>query len=207
MIYHEVHFLIDSAYVSSTGWPSQEEKESFRIEAVELFVANGWTLLRKKYSKASDTVRKGQMQLYLHPKNFTGLLPVSEIPTVEHILQSAKTFRYRTTSLFKEYTDMGDEAYLTYLHGRRDEIVEAILKKYQTKKQDVFICASLVELIASPFIIHRVADRDNPNNEAFAYVQKLTEELISEGRLIQGNTKYGPGIRTATKKDLKSTSK
>ncbi len=86
-------------------------------------------------------------------------------------------------------------------------MVTMILEKYTTEKRTVFINVSLAENVGVHFIVPRLADRHKPGNMAYTYVAELIDELVVTGQLLQGQTQYGTGLRTATKRELAKAKK
>ena len=97
---------------------------------------------------------------------------------------------------------MSDVDYYAYLRSRREEITADILRNYKTKSRDMFYTGNMTEIIGRKYRILRVGCDSQSYDMAFRYIDELTEELITDGRLITGNTKYGRGIRTALKSEL-----
>ena len=91
MEYRNVYFRIRSRYQYDSGWPDESDATEFREESRRLFQSADWDL-HPGGDGISDTVTKGQQDLYLHPMNFSGIIGVDEIPAIQELLKNAKTF-------------------------------------------------------------------------------------------------------------------
>ena len=199
MEYRETYFRIRSRYRHSSGWPDKDAEHAFRDESRRLFQTAGWELHpAREDSGSSDTVTKGQQDLYLHPMNFSGVIRTDEIPQIQELLKNANTFRCDGVDCYERYWELADEEYLAQLESKREEITQAILERYQTKRKNLYVTGSAVLSIAKKFSVHRLCDKDEKNNLANRYVEELVEQLIQEGQLVTAETKNGLGIRTAT---------
>lgn len=91
MEYREVYFRIRSAYQYDSGWPDKGAERAFREESRRLFQSAGWELHpAREDSGSSDTVTKGQQDLYLHPMNFSGVIRIDEIPQLQALLRGRR---------------------------------------------------------------------------------------------------------------------
>ena len=198
-MYQQVYFYIDSGYCTER-W-TQETAERFHEESDRIFEDAGWTILTRAYNGRCTTVVKGKQELYLHPTSFSGVILPEEIPGIEKLISKAKTFRHRYTKRCNEYQDMDDESYLAYLNSRKEEISEAILRAYKTKRRNLYIVEDLTHRIGELFLIRRVCNKDKNGDKAFQMVAQLMEEMIADGRLVTAETRHGLGIRTAVKAD------
>lgn len=204
MGYRKVYFRIRSQYEESRGFPNEQAEIHFKEESRRLFQDVGWIVHAEPlHSGVSDTVTKGQQELYLHPMSFSGVVLEEEIPQFEVLLSQAETFQCYATDLYEEYLELSDEAYWTLLESRREEIVSAILERYRTKRRNLFITGVTGMDIAKQFSVNRVNDKFGHRNKANLFVSNLMAQLIKEGRLVTADTKNGQGVRTATKEELK----
>lgn len=200
MEYREVYFRIHSSYRYDSGWPDKGVEHAFRDETRTLFQSAGWELHpAREDSSSSDIVTKGQQDLYLHPMNFSGVIQTDEIPRLQALLEGAHTFQCQGVDCYERYWDFTDAAYLERLEAQREEIIEAILERYQTKRKTGPAERSIVK----QFSAHRLCDKDGKNNLANRYVGELVEQLIQEGQLVTAETRNGRGIRTAVGTELR----
>ena len=204
MEYREVYFRIRSAYQYDSGWPDEGAERAFREESRRLFQSAGWELHpAREDSGSSDTVTRGQQDLYLHPMNFSGVIRTDEIPQLRALVAGAHTFQCQGVDCYERYWKLTDAEYLEQLEARRDEIIDAILERYQTKRKNLYVTGPAGLSIAKRFSVHRLCDKDGKNNLANRYVGELVERLIQEGRLVTAETRNGLGIRTATGAELR----
>ena len=204
MEYRSTYFRIRSRYQFDSGWPDEGAERAFREESRALFQSAGWELHPARAdSRSSDTVTKGQQELYLHPMNFSGVIQTDEIPRLQALLEGAQTFQCQGVDCYERYWDLTDAAYLERLEAQREEIIEAILERYQTKRKNLYVTGPAERSIVKQFSVHRLCDKDGKNNLANRYVEELVEQLIQEGQLVTAETKNGRGIRTATGAELR----
>ena len=104
---------------------------------------------------------------------------------------------------YERYWDLTDAAYLERLEAQREEIIEAILERYQTKRKNLYVTGPAERSIVKQFSVHRLCDKDGKNNLANRYVGELVEQLIQEGQLVTAETRNGRGIRTAVGTELR----
>ena len=123
MEYREVYFRIRSSYQYDSGWPDQSTECAFREESRALFQSAGWELHPARAdSGSSDTVTKGQQDLYLHPMNFSGVIQTDEIPRLQALLEGAHTFQCQGVDCYERYWDFTDAAYLERLEIGRAHV-------------------------------------------------------------------------------------
>ena len=204
MEYQSTYFRIRSQYQFDSGWPDEGAERAFREESRALFQSAGWELHPARAdSRSSDTVTKGQQELYLHPMNFSGVIQTDEIPRLQVLLEGAHTFQCQGVDCYERYWDLTDAAYLERLEAQREEIIEAILERYQTKRKNLYVTGPAERSIVKQFSVHRLCDKDGKNNQANRYVGELVEQLIQEGQLVTAETRNGRGIRTAVGAELR----
>ena len=202
-MYQKVYFYIDSLYEWGKGFPSRSARIAFHEEAKRLFRRAGWEIVPGSNSAESDTAVKDKQALYLHPMEFSGVILAEEIPAIRNMLAAARNFQLRNIGRFGTYQDLSDEDYIAYLDSRKTEIIDDILRHYKTRRRDLFYTCDMSESIGREYRIPRVGHEDQYGDSAFHYVRQLIDELIADGRLRTGNTKYGQGIRTALQSELK----
>jgi len=166
-----------------------------------LFTGAGWEIRPGKYSCASDSAIKGKQELYLYPMSFSGVILREEVPAIQALLTQAKTFRLRHIGYFEVYQDMDDETYLSHLESRCEEIIDAILNYYKTKRRDLFIPGVRAEEIGESFRIRRLSTKNTSDDLAYQMIAELVGELVDSGRLIAANTRSGVFFRTAVGAD------
>ena len=204
MEYQSTYFRIRSQYQFNSGWPDEGAERAFREESRALFQSAGWELHPARAdSRSSDTVTKGQQDLYLHPMNFSGVIRTDEIPRLQALLAGAQTFQCEGVDCYERYWELTDEEYMAQLESRREEIIEAILERYQTKRKNLYVTGPAERSIVKQFSVHRLCDKDGKNNLANRYVGELVEQLIQEGQLVTAETRNGRGIRTAVGTELR----
>ena len=111
MEYRKTYFRIHSRYQFDSGWLDESDATEFREETRRLFQSAGWDL-HPDGDSTSDTVTKGQQDLYLHPMNFSGIIEVNEIPALQALMKEAETFQCYGVDCYERYWELTDEEYL-----------------------------------------------------------------------------------------------
>lgn len=185
------------------GWHSDEEWNAFKAESRRIFQASGWTI-HKGTNGVCDTVTKDQQELYLHPMSFSGVVDEAEVPSLLEHLSAAKTFQCYHVDHYEEYIDLSDEEYWAALEAKRDEVTNFILENCRTKRTNLYIVDSVPDRIAQQFEICRLCDKDRRNSVGLRFTSELIDQLPQQGRMVTAETDRGPGIRTATAKEMGS---
>ena len=100
---------------------------------------------------------------------------------------------------------MSDEEYRTALEAKRGEITDFILENCRTKRTNRYIVDPVAARVAQQFEICRLCDKDRRNSVGIRFVSELIDQLLQQGRLVTAETDCGPGIRTATARELKNS--
>ena len=91
MSYRMTYFRINTeGYIP--GWVNDAASDRFHAECRDLFQMAGWEV-HLGHNGASDTVTKGNLDLYLHPQSFSGVILDSEVQPIRELLAKAKTFQ------------------------------------------------------------------------------------------------------------------
>lgn len=201
MGYRMTYLRINSqGYANS--WQSDAAKEAFRAESRRLFQESGWDLTIGKHG-ASDTVTKGPQDLYLHPTSFSGVMDEDDVQSLLELLSNAQTFRCNDVDFYEEYFDLTDDEYRAALESKRSEMTDFILKQCKTKSTRLYITEPVAPYVAQHFEIRRLCDKDRTNAVDNRFASELIAQLIEQGQMVIADTAVGPGIRTATEKELR----
>lgn len=203
MEYRKVYFRIRSRYQFDSGWPAEADAAKFHEESRSLFQSAGWDL-QPGGDSTSDTVIKGQQELYLHPMNFSGIIEMDEIPAIQELLKDAKSFRCYGFDCYERYWELTDKEYLAQLETKREEITHEILERCRTKRKNLYITGPVALNVAQKFSVHRLCDKEGKHNLANRFVGELMEQLVQDGLLVTTKTRNGPGVRTATDAEISS---
>ena len=203
MEYRNVYFRIHSRYQFDSGWPTESDDAEFQEETRHLFQSAGWNL-HPGGDSTSDTVTKGQQELYLHPMNFSGIIEMDEIPTIQELLKDAKSFHCYGFDCYERYWELTDEEYLAQLETKREEITQEILERCRTKRKNLYITGLVALNVAQKFSVRRLCDKEGKHNLANRFVKELMEQLVQDGLLVTAETRNGLGIRTATDAEISS---
>lgn len=185
------------------GWSSEVDRDRFVTECRGLFRSTGWEL-QPGHNGICDTVTKGNMDLYLHPQSFSGVILDSEVQPIKDLLAKAETFQCYHVDFYEEYLDINDEEYRALLETKREEITAALLRSYKTKRSNLYIVDPVAPDIAKRFSVRRVCDKENHHNKANGFVSDIVHQLLEQGLLVAAKTTHGDGIRAATDKEKKS---
>lgn len=202
MPYRMTYFRIRSNNYDR-GWSSDREQDAFETESRQIFQTSGWKLHKGK-DRICDTLAKDQQELYLHPMFFSGVVDEAEVPSLLEQLSAAKTFQCYHVDHYEEYTDLSDEEYWAALEAKRDEIINFILENCRTKRTNLYIVDSVPARVAQQFEICRLCDKDRHNSVGLRFVSEQIDQLLQRGRMVTAGTDCGPGIRTATAKELRN---
>ena len=72
------------------------------------------------------------------------------------------------------------------------------------KRTNLYIVDSVPDRIAQQFEICRLCDKDRRNSVGLRFTSELIDQLPQQGRMVTAETDRGPGIRTATAKEMGS---
>lgn len=203
---HRMTYLRICCNNYTCGWSSDRDRDTFKTESRRIFQVSGWTI-HKGANGVCDTATKDQQNLYLHPTSFSGVLNENETPSLLDQLARANTFRCYHVDCYEEYSDLNGEEYWAALEAKRDEITNFILENCRTKRTDRYIVDPVAVRVAQQFEICRLCDKDRHNSVGLRFVSELIDQLLQQGRLVTAETDHGPGIRTATAKELRNSHK
>ncbi len=203
MAYRNVYFRINT-FGYEAGWKDDTARNAFKEESRRLFQNLGWSLSAEPTGSGScDTVSLGDCELYLHPTAFSGVIRDEDIEPLKNAFTGASSFQCYWVDQYEEYLQLNNEEYLALLEGQKEEITAAILERCKTRRSNLYATGPVAEIVAGQFTVHRVCDKCGRNNLANKYVSDLIQQLVSEGRLVAGQTKYGMGLRTATEEKMR----
>lgn len=203
MEYRNVYFRINSRYQFDSGWSTETDAAEFHEESRRLFQSAGWDL-HPGGDSTSDTVIKGQQELYLHPMNFSGIIEMDEIPAIQELLKDAKSFHCYGFDCYERYWELTDKEYLAQLETKREEITQEILERCRTKRKNLYITGPIALNVAQKFSVRRLCDKEGKHNLANRFVKELMEQLVQDGLLVAAETRNGLGIRRATDAEISS---
>lgn len=193
--------IISQGYVC--GWQSDAAKAAFKEKSRRLFQESGWELTTGR-NGVCDTVTKGPQDLYLHPASFSGVVDEANVQFLRELLSKAQTFRCNAVDFYEEYFNLSDDEYRTALESKRDEITDFILRQCRTKSTRLYIAEPVAAHVAQHFEICRLCDKGRKNAVANHFASELIAQLVEQGRMVIADTTVGPGIRTATEKELQA---
>lgn len=190
----------------SSGAVADRDLTAFKAESRRLFQELGWAVREGRHG-VCDTATKDRQDLYLHPTSFSGVLEDTTVLLLQEHLSKAQTFQCYAVDRYEEYLDLSDEEYRSKLESQRDEITAFTLEQYRTERTSLYITDPVAEYIAEAFEICRLSDRERRNSVGRRFASELVAQLLQEGRLVAAETDSGPGIRSATAKELQKSSR
>ena len=199
MEFREVYFRLDSSYRWGSG-QSQEDNQLFVKETRELFVQNGWEVKEPSICGGCDEFIKAKQRLYAHPMDLSGEALTEEIPIIEEILKNnnCQSFKLRKVDIYEILPDYDEEKVLELLNEKAQEIEDSLLSELKTKRKNLFRYFSIFDF-ASKYKIstisnHIVESSSDPNQR---FIRDLFLRLLTEGKIIEGNTRVGKAYRSA----------
>jgi hypothetical protein len=211
--YKHVYFRIDTpSYYKvkyGVGFEDQNDSEAFDRAATNIFLNAGWQIKKEKYNSGCTTVTKDKQELYLHPQNFSGVVKEENIPEVEALLSKSEMFRFEKTDIYEDIFDITDEEYINILESKETEITKDILEAYKTKRSNLYIPSStplqnVLDKYRIKRLVHYVGVYSNDNID-WKYIENIFESLVTEGKIITAQTRYGTAYRTAKEKEIKKS--
>lgn len=209
--YVKVYFRIDTHYYQypfKAYEGLEADKEAYRFDCRQLFESLGWDYVEGKYQSSCASAKQGLKSLYLHPQGFSGIVLKNDVkPIAEAIAKYAKTYNLRWVDVYETYYSMSEEAYETYLNGKKDHIRRKVFEAFQTKRRTQFKwaaggCFDLGKEI-------RLCRVEQPNCNALGssfeekYLLNLVDEMIEEGYLIAQLNGDSLSVRSLNKTEMK----
>ncbi len=194
-LYHDTYFYIESGYVWGQGHMAAQS-EVFKDEVRHIFEADGWTVQAGDKGSAM-TAEKDKQSLYLHPMHFSGPVLDSQVEHIRRLLNKAKTFQLRYVSQFQPMYDWTLEEYKAYLQKQQEEISNALLTAFQTKRKNLYISnhADVIYNVSRRFQLNII--NEQRNELAWSYTSEVFNWLVESGQIIAAKTRRGDGYRTA----------
>ena len=209
--YVRVYFRIDAHYYQypfKAYEGLEADKEAYRFDCRQLFESLGWDYVEGKYQSSCASAKQGLKSLYLHPQGFSGIVLKNDVkPIAEAIAKYAKTYSLRWVDVYETYYSMSEEAYETYLNGKKDHIRRKVFEAFQTKRRTQFKwaaggCFDLGKEI-------RLCRVEQPNYNTLGasfeekYLLNLVDEMIEEGYLVAQLKGESLNIRSLNKTEMK----
>lgn len=152
-----------------------------------------------------EAAEKGVItHLYIHPQELTGIVRQADVKAIAEALNGCKTCSCRWVDLYEEAFDMTEEAFLDRLETQKQAIKADLAVMYETKRKNLLIVPSGFSgpeyTLSKKYHITRTKHPDHDDGPCYSFIVKVREEMVSEGLLCQGKTKYGTGYRTVKQK-------
>jgi len=201
MIYKKVYFRLDRNGYSGSGWTNETYAKRFKDEIVGLFQSDGWEWINsgeRDDSGFCPEVKKDMQELYLHPQAISGVVLADNIPHIESLLGTARSFRHYHTDIYEDYVLMTDEEYRGHLEEQREAIVEDVLEQFRTKRRDLYITGfNLLDNINAKYRIKRVGKQSQHYDLGASFISDIFNKLLAKGLIVTANTRKGTGFRAA----------
>ena len=141
--YRKVYFRIRSRYQFDSGWPAETDAAKFHEESRSLFQSAGWDL-QPGGDSTSDTVIKGQQELYLHPMNFSGIIEMDEIPAIQELLRTRNRSAAMASTAMR---GIGNSPIRNIWHSWRPNARRSHMKSWNGAGQNGKTCISQARLL------------------------------------------------------------
>lgn len=204
--YVEVHFRINApAYRQGTYLSfTPEEHDQFYLEVGTVFRSLGWEVTVQSAGHGCMEVRKGKANLYLHPQDFSGEMPKSEVKALAEALEKHENFSLEWVDLYETVYDMPEEEYEAYLHTQEEVIRQEVINLSRTHRRNRFYRDySVACMTASKVRLRRVGEKDGRRGGAVKtenYIVRVISQMIDEGYLVAVTAADGSRlVRTVNK--------
>ena len=195
--YIRAYFRIETKGFSQYGYfENPADREAFYAEMEELFAR--FSVYEGIGLKAAE---KGVLtHLHIHPNELTGVVRQADVKPIAEALNGCETVSCRWVDLYEEAFDMTEEAFLARLEEQKQAIKADLAAMYETKRKNLLIVPSGFSgpeyTLSKKYHITRTKYPDHDDGPCYSFMVKVREEMVSEGLLAQGKTKYGTGYRT-----------
>lgn len=205
IIYKNVYFRIECGYIKTDGYDHSDE---CMTEIARQLQEEGWNI--KELSRISSggcpeaTLRK--MYLYVHPQSVSGTVEPDQIPVIEKMLKTGKSYQYQNTDIYQDVHDLSWEELADYHREHNGQTIMALLlETFKTKRSNLYKPVKEV--------INHIADKiridtllKNGCNYAVtcegSVVREIYCNLVDGGYIITAKGRNDtPIARTATKND------
>ena len=208
--YVNVYFRMET---NGYGYPSfsftEEDREAFDSELLEVFNSLGWKCKEEAYSGSCSTWTKGKQHLYLHPQDFGGEVLKNEVKQIAEALEKRNTFYLRWVDLYETVYDMTDQEYAEILAQKNDDIKKSVLECSKTTRTSKYYYAfDVARGLANKFRLSRIGDNDGKNygtGQTINHILDVVQCLIDEGYLVSAVKNDVLLIRTINKTEQKQS--
>lgn len=206
--YVNVYFRMET---NGYGYPSfsftEEDRNAFDTELLEVFTSLGWKCNEKAYSGSCSAWTKGKQHLYLHPQNFSGEVLKNEVKQIAEVLEKRNTFYLRWVDLYETVYDITDQEYAEILSQKDDDIKKSLLECSKTTRTSKYYYAfDVARGLANKFRLSRIGDNDGRNygtGQTINHILGVIQCLINEGYLVSAVKNDILLIRTINKSEQK----
>lgn len=152
-----------------------------------------------------EAAEKGVItHLYIHPQELTGVVRQADVKAIAEALNGCKTCSCRWVDLYEEAFDMTEETFLARLDAQKQAIKADLAAMYETKRKNLLIVPSGFSgpeyTLSKKYHITRTKYPDHDDGPCYSFIVKVRDEMVSEGLLAKGETRYGTGYRTVKQK-------
>lgn len=176
------YFRIDTiGYDCYNGWFNEEkDNQLFHDEASEII---------KSFGIVEDCgYKQNNEYLYAHPQNISGIAEKSKIAAIAEAINNSKSMKIRWVDVYEEYARIPDVDYTEMLENKRDEIERFIVENCFTKRRNLFKSRfDIAVIVQEKFKENRINDIEDVNTHGatFKFAQKVIDQLVKKGYLIQ----------------------
>lgn len=206
--YSNVYFRIEAlGYQYPSFSFTEEDRKAFYAEVRNALEPLGWKTEKDTEEWGCTYIVKGKSQLYLHPQNFSGEVLKNDIKSIAEALQKHNTFYLRWVDLYDTVYDISDSEYEEYLNRKNVEIRKSLFENCGTTRTNKFYYAfDVCHNLANRFRLRRIGLNDGRNSgtgQTVNHIQKIMDEMITEGLLIGAEKSGNKLVRTPNKTEQK----
>lgn len=191
--YIKVYFRIKAGYKWGEGM-TEESSNIFHEELDNILKSVGFKIVPAKYSSACEEAVRGIESLYCHPMNVSGYVVKESIPEIESALKTAKTFECYHVDTYEEIRNYTAEEFENELYNNQVELENKFLKVFKTKRKNLFVPENALYNVKSNIAYNN--DRNDLRRIESEFLQRLFNQLVEQGKLLQAKIKTGIGYRS-----------
>lgn len=194
--YKHVYFRIECGYMKTDGYDHSKE---CMAEIAQLLRNAGWNVKEPSEKEISHcpeaTLRK--MYVYVHPQSVSGTIEPDQIPVIEAMLKTGKSYDYRWTDIYHDIHDFTWEELSEYHREHNGRTIMALLlDTFKTKKSNLYKpVREVINYVADQIKVDTLLK----NGAGYAVdaetsvVKEIYNNLVAGGYLI---TSKGKGDKT-----------
>lgn len=166
-------------------------------------VLDSFGIPEETYSYIREKAMPDMESLFIHPQNISGTIRKSYVEPIAEALDAVDGVHVRWVDLYGDVSPMTNEEYRAVLDSKRSEIKEKLLEVFKTKRRNLYITSGAIDKVERQYETLRREHKSGYDFFVSGYIGGVVQELVTDGKLIQADTRNGVGYRTATPRDKK----